>query len=179
MPEATVTIRGLDSLRRKLGASDGQMAQAVREGLLAGAAIVNTASQRKVHSPDHPFVGKAGYSVATGKLQASLGIGNVEGSGFGQSIRVGHPHGNPGGEGATFARSRDSGRRTRSGNIIPTRTGGRFATSKGRANKADVRVYGRVEERKHPFLKPSLVDNRMAVVRAIADRIRAVIARFG
>ena len=133
-----VQIRGLDELRRDLGAPQGAMGPALRKGLLAGAVIVEAAAKTGVHSPDNPWVGKAGYSVATGKLQSALGIGNVEGSGLRLSVRVGHPHGRALG---AFGRSTPTGRTGR------------------RVNRSDPAIYGPIEERRHPFLDPAVRDN--------------------
>lgn len=164
----SVRIKGIDALKSRL--APGDIAAALRKGLLAGAAVVETAAKRGVHSPDNPFVGKAGRDIATGKLQSSLGIGNIEGSGLGLSVRVGHPHGRAGLPGGTFSRSTDTGRRTRSGGIIPGRTG-------GRRNKGDVTVYGKIEEKRHPFLEPAVRDNVDDIVSAIEEPITRVLVR--
>ncbi len=150
-----VSIRGVEALRRKLG--DQAIGGALRIGLLRGGLIVQESAQRKVHSPDNPFVGKAGYSVATGRLQASIGTSDPMGSGLNIEVRVGTPYGKGGVAGGTFARSaaKPTGR-------------GRFRNrTGGRRNTGNVQVYGPIEEQRHPFLRPALEENADRVKRAI------------
>ena len=156
-----IEIRGLDELIRDLGAPD-LLEPALRTGLTRAALIVQEGAQKRVHSPDNPFIGQAGRNVATGRLQASIGTGKVEGSGLGLSIRVGHPHGKAGLPGGMFGRSTTT---TRSG-----RTG-------GRRNKGEVTVYGPIEEARHPFLGPSAEANADGVGRVIAEAIGDALER--
>lgn len=145
-----VSIRGVDRLKRRL--SPQGIEPRLRTGLLQSGLIVQESAQKAVHSPDHPYIGKARKNVATGRLQASLGTSAVTGSGLNQQVRVGTPYGKTGL--GTFARSSS---RTRSG-----RTG-------DRRNKSNPNVYGPIEEKRHPFLLPSLQAN--------ARRIKDLISR--
>ena len=145
-----VRINGIERLRGKL--SDEAIGRALRPALQKAGLIVQEAAQKTVHSPDHPYIGKAGRNVATGRLQASIGTSDVRGSGLALEVRVGPPYGKGGLARGTFARS--------------SRTRGRTG---GRRNRGDVRIYGPIEEARHPFLKPALESN--------ADRIRDLIGR--
>jgi len=145
-----VKITGIERLRSKL--SDEGIGRALRPALRQAGLIVQEAAQHNVHSPDNPYIGKAGHSVATGRLQASIGTSDVTGSGLALEVRVGTPYGKGGLARGTFARS---SRSTRSG-----RTG-------DRRNRGDVRIYGPIEEAKHPFLKPALERN--------VERIRSIL----
>ena len=150
-------INGIDALKRKLDPRAGNLDGALRGGLQKAGLIVQADAQKAVHSPDNPYIGKAGHSVATGRLQAAIGTSAVEGTGINQAVKVGTPYGKTGV--GTFSRSSS---RTRSG-----RTG-------NRRNRSDVRVYGPIEERDHPFLQPSLDKN----VRRIVDIIERALEGF-
>lgn len=145
----TVRVTGADKVRAQL--SPAAIGQRLRPALLKSGLVVQEDAQKAVHSPDHPYIGKAGKNVATGRLQAAIGTSDVRGNGLGLSVRVGTPYGKTGT--GTFARS---SRTTRSG-----RTG-------DRRNKSDPNVYGPIEERRHAFLVPSLERN--------IGRIRQIIA---
>ncbi len=88
MPEFHVRIRGIEALERKLSPTgfDHDLGQA----LLTGAVIVQSAAQRTVHSPDHPFIGKAGRNRWMGWRPSVRGTAMNP---------IDHPHG--GGEGRT------------------------------------------------------------------------------
>ena len=163
MGRMRIEIRGLTDLLGTLGDPD-LLEPALRAGLTRAAAIVQEGAQKRVHSPDNPYIGKAGRNVATGRLQSSIGIGPVEGSGFGLSIRVGHPHGKAGSPGGVFARSKRPGPR-----------GGKLTG--GRRNKGDPAIYGRIEEARHPFLGPSAEANAEGIGRALADAIGDALER--
>ena len=154
-----IEVRGAAEIARALG-DQGLVTDALADGLRAGAVVVERAAKMGVHSPDNPYIGKAGRNIATGRLQASIGMSDVTGSGFGQSIRVGTPYGRTGAAGSTFSRSRAGGGRTG-----------------GRRNKSDPNVYGPIEERLHPFLGPAVAEHVDEIVRAIAGRIRDVLER--
>ena len=156
-----VTIKGADKLRRKLQTGGG-FEGALKGGLLKSGIIVQADAQKAVHSPDNPWVGKAGHSVATGRLQASIGTSDVTGTGMNQTVKVGTPYGKTGT--GTFARS---SARTTGGGRNRNRTG-------GRRNTSDPQVYGPIEERKHPFLGPSLEKN----IQRIVDTIERAIEGF-
>jgi hypothetical protein len=147
-----VRIKGIDALKRKLDPRAGNLDGALRSGLQKAGLIVQDDAQKAVHSPDNPYIGKAGHSVATGRLQASIGTSAVTGSGLNQSVKVGTPYGKTGT--GTFARS-----------SVQTTGRGRFRSrTGGRRNTSDPQVYGPIEERKHPFLLPSLEKNRRRIV---------------
>lgn len=152
-----VRIRGIEALRARL--SDQAIGDALGRGLARAGLIVQEAAQKTVHSPDNQFIGKAGHSVATGRLQASIGTSPVRGTGLGRSVAVGTAYGKGGLAGGTFARS---AARTPSGRPASRRT-----RTGGRKNRGDVRIYGPIEEKRHPFLAPALDDN--------ADRVQDVI----
>lgn len=149
-----VDIKGIDQLKRKLGPSG--MHAGIRLGLQQSGLIVQEAAQRSVHSPTNPYIGKAGHSVATGRLQAALGTSDVRGSGIDQEISVGTPYGKTGL--GTFARSART----------PTGRGRHRQRTGGRRNTSDPNIYGPIEERFHPSLGPSLEGN--------AQRIRDLLA---
>ena len=154
-----VTIKGIPALKARL--SPDTVGKRIRPALLQSGLIVQEAAQKTVHSPDNPYVGKAGHSVATGRLQASIGTSDVRGSGINQSVAVGTPYGKGGAARGTFARSAA---------LTPTgRPGSSRTRTGGRKNKGDVRVYGPIEEKRHPFLVPSLERN--------VNRIRDIISR--
>ena len=154
-----ITVRGADAIARALG-DTGAVAKALADGLRAGATLVERRAKLAVHSPDNPYIGKAGRNIATGRLQASLGQSDVTGTGLEQSIRVGTPYGKTGAAGSTFARSRK---------------GGGFTG--GRRNRSDPNVYGPIEERKHPFLGPSVTENADEIAEVIGSRIRESLER--
>ena len=163
MPDFSVTIRGLSELRRDFAGSDAQFSEAVRDGLLAGAAVVQSTAQRTIHSRDNPWGGRKDKRLPTGKLQANIIIGEVSGSGLDQQIPVGVPRAEP----SAFGRSTSQRNK---------RTGRQLATRK---NKSDPRIYGPIEERLHPFLVPSLRDNVDRIVREVLGRVETVLRSFG
>lgn len=163
MPDFSVTIRGLSELRRDFAGSEAQFTKAVHDGLLRGAAVVQSGAQRTVHSPSNPWAGRKDGRRPTGKLQGSVVIGRVSGSGLDQSVPVGVP------DIGVRAFGRSTSQRNK-------RTGRQLATRK---NKSDPRVYGPIEERLHPFLVPSVRDNADRIVRDVLGRIEAVLRSFG
>lgn len=150
----SVTIRGIPELKKKIGTPG--VAAALRPALTRSGLTVQAKAQTAVHSPDNPYVGKAGVSVATGRLQASLGTSDVMGSGLNLSVRVGTPYGKGGVRGSTFARSSRTNRKGRTG---------------GRKNTSDVNVYGPIEERRHPFLVPSLESSEAEITNELQGAI--------
>ena len=176
-----IEVRGAKELARDLDPRTSEFDKILRSALLASAVIVEAAAKKKVHSPDNPWINPdRGYSIATGKLQASIGIGGVEGSGLDLSVRVGHPHGKAGAgmAGMAFGRLTDSGRRTRKGKIIGVHTGGPKGRE-GRVNKADPVVYGPIEDKRHPFFGVSLQVNQSRIRELIDKRISAYLAQVG
>ncbi len=146
----SVTIRGIPELKKRIGVAG--VAAKLRPALTRSGLAVQAQAQRTVHSPDNPYIGKAGYSVATGRLQAAIGTSDVQGTGLNLEVRVGTPYGKTGVAGGAFSRSSRSNRKGRTG---------------GRTNRSDPNVYGPIEERKHPFLVPSLDDSRNEIERTV------------
>ena len=175
-----VYIEGIDELLGDLRASPQLIGQEIRPVLKAGAATVKGEARRQVHSPTHPFIGKAGHSVATGKLQSSIGTGNLEGQGIDSSIRVGHPHGESVVGDTAFSRSASVSNTRRAVVKASRRSKGRLVFRKGgRINRSDPTIYGPIEERKHPFLEPSLDTHRHEIELALLRAVGRVMERIG
>ena len=177
---ASVRIEGISELINDLQASPRLIGQEIRPVLRASAAVVKGEARREVHSPTHPYVGKAGHSVATGKLQASIGTGKLEGQGIDSSIRVGHPHGESVIGDTAFGRS--AGISLDRARLVRATTGkkGRIINRKGgRINKSDPAIYGPIEERKHPFLEPSLDKHAHDIELNLLRAVGRVMERIG
>lgn len=159
MADFTVTLRGVEELKRRIGAAG--IERVLRPAMRNAGVRVETRAKRTVHSPKNPFIGKAGYSVATGRLRSSIGTSPVTGSGVALEVRVGTPYGKGGEAGGTFARS----------SATPTGRGRFRNRTGGRRNTGDVAVYGPIEERRHPFLVPSLEAEQDAITRVIQAAI--------
>lgn len=151
MPDAVVTIVGLDELQRKMRASDAALARALGPGLQAGAQVVSRDAKHRV-------------PVWTGKLQRSLGPGKVEGSGKDQLIRVGiRP-----GFGAPSRGRSIKGQSRKAREAMPW-------------NRGEPRVYGPFVERgtrrmhARPYLVPALTENEREVTRRIFERVEDVL----
>lgn len=162
--------------------SPARLHRAVKIGLIHAAARVERAAKIAVHSPDNPYIGKAGYSVATGRLQASIGSSDVRGSGPDLEIAVGTPYGKTGARGGVFSRS---DRVVIGGKVRRGRTGAKYAVGPrggvkviGGRNKSDPQIYGPVEERRHPFLGPALDNNRLGITRDLEDALETELS-FG
>lgn len=164
----SVKIRGIEALTKGLQGAD--LSHAIGVGLKAGATVVEADAKVRVHSPDHPFIGKAGRNVATGRLQASIGTSDLRGSGLDQSIAIGPPYGKAGT--GTFGRSKAPSRISKAGRKIGNLTG-------GHRNKGNVRIYGPIEEARHPFLEPSVSANVDRIKTAITIGIERVLSRIG
>ena len=144
MPEASVTIRGLDGLRRKLDPS--QVDDALRPAFRAAAILVESDAKRGVHR-------------VTGKLQGSLGH-TIEGTGFDTRARVGPQPGL--GQPRHYSRSQ-TGRwqKPRDGsNRGDPRTYGRYEELGTRYRPG------------HPFLVPALNRNTDRIRALIGEAIR-------
>lgn len=178
MPDATVTIVGLDELQRAFRASDREMAKALHDGLAAAGQTVRKEAQDRV-----PYV--------TGKLSRAIRPGPVEGSGASQSIRVGiapgggAPSGGPSG-------SRNPGRRNTSdpriyGPVVERGSGPRVIvprTAKVLAFPINgetvfARRVNHPGTRPHPFLVPALMQNIDLVNRRVQARVEQVLRGFG
>lgn len=151
MPDAVVTIVGLDELQRKLRASDAALARALGPGLQAGAQVVTRDAKDRV-------------PVWTGKLQRSLGPGKVEGSGKDQVIRVGiRP-----GFGAPSKGRSIKGQTRKERAALPW-------------NRGEPRVYGVFVEkgtrkmRARPYLVPALTENEREITRRVLERVEDVL----
>lgn len=155
----TVTIQGLAQLEAAFAQFPAEAARATRQGLLAGAVIVEAKAKATVHSDSNPWGGSRNpyYQPPTGKLQASITTGQVEGSGLNQQIAVGLVS-----RGGSFGRSY----RTATGKVSSHR------------NTGDVNVYGPIEERRHPFLGPALTTQVGEISRAFWQRFDTALAVF-
>lgn len=167
MADFTITVNGIPEALRRVGPEG--LARGLRPGLLRAGLLVQAKAQHKVHSPDNPFVGRAGHSVATGRLQSSIGVSDVRGHGLDMNVGVGTPYGKGGFGRGTFARS---AARTATG-----RPGTRRTRTGGRKNRSDVNVYGPIEERRHPFLVPSAEGSRGEIADVIARAIEEATKR--
>lgn len=163
MANVNVTVKGIPEAIRRVGPEGVE--KALRAGLPKAGLLVQAKAQHTVHSPTNPYIGKAGHSVATGRLQASIGTSPVRGHGIGLEIAVGTPYGKGGLAGGTFARSAS---RTLTG-----RPGSQRTRTGGRKNRGDVAVYGPIEEKRHPFLAPAVESSTGEIERIIDAAIEA------
>lgn len=151
MPDAVVTIVGLDDLQRRLRASDAALARALGPGLQAGAQVVSRDAKKRV-------------PVWTGKLQRSLGPGKVEGSGKDQLIRVGI---RPGFGSPSKGRS-VKGQTRKEREAMPW-------------NRGEPRIYGPFVElgtrkmRARPYLVPAMTENEREISRRVLERVESVL----
>ncbi len=148
----SVTVTGLDRLEREFAEAPAKAAEATRQGLLAAAVLVEGDAKRIVHSDSNPWTGSANpyYQTPTGKLQSSIAVGHVQGVGINQQIPIGITP-----RGGAFTRSVRSG--------------------KARTNKGDVDIYGPIEEHRHPFLRPALLQNAANISRIFWQRFETIV----
>lgn len=187
MPEAVVTIIGLEELQRDLRASDRAMAAALRAALQRGGQYVRAEAQANLRRND---------SYVTGKLSRSIRSEGVRGVGLNQSVAVGiapgmgsPSRGHSGPKGGAFnpRALRNTADPADYGPVVERGSGPR--TIEPRNAKALRFVVGgetvfarRVNHpgtRAKPFLVPALTQNAGEVMAEMRRAFDAVLGRIG
>src|SRR3990172_3822289 len=159
-----VEFRGFDKLERDLSRYPVEVGAAIGAGLKTGGVMVQGQAQRKVHSPDNPWPARKDRKTPTGKLQASLAVSGPTGIGLDQEVRVGILK-----DRGPFRRSAAPG-----GGRQQRAAAAGLRLNRGR-NVGDPRIYGPIEERRHPFLGPALEENRRRITQAIQLRVERIL----